>query len=777
MAVLPTFQRQVQFGPQPIESSASVFVALGQSFGKVEKAVEQDITKNTKDALEANKFMLASDAINQNDVIFNEAQKQTNKQKALEQYKTSFQSYSDEVLSNTPKENRLYTQKILFSLGHKGATKIQKQIAAQGQMAAYDEFNQTRQTLESKASNDLSSPNLNAHASGVVFGGQLFDFINKSEASGLLKPKAASDMKQRDADKFQIDKIVGEAALARTTGGEEAYNKYLSNVRKTHKNRLTSTQINTAISRSQADASADNIKLAISKQQLKDTKDGTITQAVATGHANSSQVAIVNAAAPAQSQEYNDELNLAENTGSKRMALSHASIQERLDALVDLKKEPTKEELLEPGIDNKLKYRKILISGVQSDLDNFIAAPSTYSESDPSYQAQVKKIINNTIIYPVSDPRHVGQVRQANQDINQFKINYQLNHGLTREQLSLVDGPEAQALAAQVKSIKQPEKLKDWFDGMRDEYGKHVDIAMRNLRKAGVPVASNLLLNLVRNPRSRSFAVPIMNGFMQNEKDLITLLPNGDKDVKDIRKAVGESMADFNSTFSSANGLFAGFLADVNKQVNRAAIALAATGESPANAASDAQKAMIGNNYNIVTFNPSLFGIMSRGGNKVRLPPGSNSSTHLDAMNALYFEARTGRIPKLHLPQHIIDQYPFETRARQMQFYLEDEVSNAHFGNTQGDSGVILLSPLDVPVQTEDGKTIGYDFNEVENPNSDLWQSVASRLKPGESIKQLELAEVTKPVRLGIDVLTGQRSTSAVFGKDARVGINLKRRI
>jgi hypothetical protein len=776
MAVLPAFQRQVQFAPQPIESSASVFVALGQSFGKVEKATEQDITKHTKDALEANKFMLASDAINQNDVIFNEAQKQENKQKALEQYKTSLQSYSDEVLPNAPKENRLYAQKILFNLGHKGATKIEKQIAAQGQMAAWDNFNQVVQTLESKTSNDLSSPNLNAHASGVVFGGQLFDFINKSEASGTVKPHAASNMKQRYANKFQMDKIVGEAALARTTGGEEGYNKYLSNVRKRYKNRLTSTQINTAISRSQADASADNIKLGISKKQLKDTRDGTFTQALKDGHANSSQVAIAVAGDEAHSKEYLDELSLAEATGAKRIALSHASVQDRLDALAELSKPLPKEELLKPGIDNKLKYRKILLNGAKADLDDFMAAPATYSALDPEYNAQVKKIINNTVVWPVSDPRHADQVKKANQDINQYTIDYQLSHGLTQEQTSLIDGPEAQALASKVRIFNQPSQIKDWVDGMVEQYGPHTDIAMRNLKTAGLTTASNLSINLFRNPRSRSLAVPIVNTLMQSEKDIKTLLPNGQKDVTATSKAVASELSDFNATFSSANGLYAASLADIDKQVNRAALGLVAAGESPKNAAADAAKALILNNYNIVTFNPSLFGIQSRGGNKVRLPPGSNSSAHLDAMNSLYFEARTGRM-KLKLPQYVIDQYPFETRERQMQHYIEDEVANASFTNTQGDNGAYMISPQGVPIRTEDGKKIGYDFNEIDNPNSDLWTSIASRLKPGESIKQLELAEVTKPVRTGIQVLTGQTSTSALFGKDARIDSNLKKRI
>lgn len=762
MAIIPTFQRQVQFTPQPITSSATTFQALSAVIGGVEQIAEKSIATQKKEALETSRFMTSTDIIKQSSKIFEDAQKQEDKQLALDQYKTSYQSYSDSLLKNIPKENKLYAERMLFSLGNQGAKKFQQQIAEQGKLAAIDEFNQTIHAFTSLASNEASSPTTNSQKNAVVHGSQVMTVVKKAVEAGIKSPEGGATILKNARKEIEDSRILayGKVARAESESSFESFKKKIL-TDKSYDSIYTQDERKALVGKLNSDQALDTQRIARSQQQVTDMKNDLLTQASHTGKVNSTELSTVHEASPATFDDFNENLQLAQLNGSIVSANKYAPLGDSLNSLAEAQRPLTESELQAPGIAKKLQYRAQLATTLSNNIAAFRKDPASFTASDPEFQSEDAKLRNNTIIYSETDPRFAGQAEKYIRARDDLMLSFQSQRGLRHDELSIIDGDEAAAVATQLNNL-QPSQLAPEIRKLEQRYGDNTNLAFRNLTNAGANDVNNWFRGIINNPKSVSSFSGIVQGFQLGRSKSLELLSRQGVKENDIKNAVNEAMIPYTDTIHSTNGDTLGYMLETQKSVELAAMGIMLKDHKGAQEASEeAAAAMVHNNYQYVNFTPGLLASATKAifpsfisnkigsGSNFRIPVDADPVSYMKAVNALYVTNTLNPPEDLVIPRYIKQQWPFLSEKEQRQIYINDNFKNANFINTNADNGVVMTDSNKVPVQTLSKGTIGMLHDDLSDPSSDVYKKIAELEKEAEQIRKEEFAKQFKETITG----------------------------
>jgi hypothetical protein len=741
MAIIPTFDRQVQFSPQPITSSATTFTALSAAIGGVEKVAESSIAKQKQEALETSRFMTGTDIIKQSSKIFEDSQKQPDKQLALDQYKNSYQSYSDSLLAQVPKENKLYAERMLFSLGNQGAKKFQQQIAEQGKLAAVDEFNQTVHALTALTTNEASTPTINSQKNAVVHGSQIMTAVQKAVGAGIKTPEGGATILKSTRQEIEGARIeaYGKAARAESQKSFEKFKqKILTD--KSYNSIYSPDERKALVRKLDADAALDTQRLALTKQQVSDMDKDLLKQASLTGKVNSTELSTRHEASPATFGDFNKDLQLSLENGSIVSANKHAPLSDQFRALAESQRPLTKEELLEPGIDKKLQYRAQRANALSKNIAAFKENPSTSVSGDPEYQAQNEKLKNNTIYFPETDPRYASQVQKYLIAQDNLNLSFQTNMGLKRNELSLIDGPEAQAMATHVNGLEASQII-PFTRGLEQRYGENTNLVMKNLRDAGAKGISNWLRGIDKNPKSAPHAGAIVEGFQLGRAKALDLLKPTGVSQNDITNSVNTAAATYFSTIHATNGDTLDYQLKTRKDLELATMGIMIKEHKGVQEASQiAVDSMINNHYQYVSFTPGFFQTLGKAtlptvapffankigsGSLFRIPKDADPVSYMKAANAIYVNTTLNPPGDLIIPKYIKDQFSLSSPAEQREIYINDSLKNGTFINNNDDNGIVLVDRNGVPVRTETGGTIGMLHDDLKDPSSDAYKQIA----------------------------------------------------
>lgn len=752
MAIIPTFDRQVQFSPQPITSSVTTFNALSAAIGGVEKVAEASIATQKKEALETSKFITGTDIIKQTSKIFDNASKQPDKQLALDLYKTSVQSYSDSLLSKVPKPNKLYAERMLFSLGNKGAKKFQQQIAEQGKLAAVDSFNQTIHALTALTTNEASTPTKNSQKNAVVHGSQLMTAVQKAVGAKIKTPEGGATILKSARQEIEGARIqaYGKAARAESQKSFEKFKqKILTD--KSYNSIYSPDERKSLVRKLDSDAALDNQRLALTNQQVADMDKDLLNQASLTGKVNSTELATRHEASPATFGDFNNDLQLSLKNGSIVSANKYAPLSDSIKVLAETQRPLTKEELLEPGISKKLQYRAQLADSLSKNIAAFQENPSTYVSGDPEFQAQNEKLKNNTILYSETDPRYASQVKKYLLAQDNLKLSFQINGGLKLNQLSLMDGADAQANATHVNGL-EASQITNFTRGLEERYGENTNLVMKNLRDAGAKGISNWLRGVDKNPKSAPHAGAIIEGFQLGQAKAIELLKPTGVLQNDITNSVSTFSATYFSTIHATNGDTLDHNLRTGQDLELATMGIMIKEHKGVQeAAQIAVDSMINNHYQYVSFTPGFFQTLGKAtlptvaplfankigsGSLFRIPKDADPVTYMKAANAIYVNTTLDPPGDLIIPQYIKDQFSLSSPAEQREIYINDSLKNGTFITNNDDNGIFLVDRNGVPVRTETGGTIGMLHDDLKDPNSDAYKNIAQLEQKAEEISE-----------------------------------------
>lgn len=740
MADIPTYERQVTFAPQAITSSATTYEALNVTVGGVQKALEQDVKKQATDALAASKFMTATDIIKHSSVMFDDSQKITDKQQALDEFRVGYQAYADTVIAKTPKPNRLYTERLLFSLGNKGAKKIQQQIVDQGKLVALTQTKDTLHALNAQTMNSASDPTVNSQTDAMTYAGNIVSVVKGAVGRKQMAASGGAVIISKMHQDLNKARIIAQGRLVRSEpNGSQKFRDLKSKVLgKGYDKIFSRDEKKQVIGEMDKDAALDLQRAARSQQQYENMKKDATLQVSTTGNVSSTLLAKIHDISPEEYADWaNGDLRLAQANGAKLSLTQYAPLPQAFNALGEAKKSLTQEELNKPGAAKELQYRAKYADSLGKQITAFQENPATYTQTDPEFQKEDAILRTGYITYPESDPRYAKQ----NEDYQAARRNllktFQRERGLTHEQLSVIDGEEAKGRSIFLNGLRASEVPNANRD-IEQEFGDDTNLAMRNLTKAGANPVNNWIRGITSNPKSAPHASAIIQGFQLGRKESFELLKGQKVTTTKLTTAVNTALEPYYGTIHSMNGDTLGYKLKTRTDVEQATMGIMITdGKNLQEASQTAADAMVNNHYQYLSFTPGLFATAARtipssfiankigAGATFRIPANADPVSYMKAVNAIYV-TNTLKPPKdLIVPSYVEKQFPLRSDAERREIYINDNFKNGSFTNNESDDGIVYVDKNGIPAQTVSGGTIGMLHDDLNDPNSDVYKNIA----------------------------------------------------
>lgn len=376
---------------------------------------------------------------------------------------------------------------------------------------------------------------------------------------------------------------------------------------------------------------------------------------------------------PEKASEFRQELSLAQDQNTLVKSTMYATPDEASTILKAYEPKPD-----DPAYANKME----LIDRVQK----------TYVQTQKQLRTDPVSVLQK-------DPAYTQAVEAAKTDAsvnpNEVLIKRQQDLGVGQSNLSLISGTEAKAQVTQIMAMPY-QKQAEAVMGLSQQYGQYSYVAMRDLKKAGLPIASQLYVGMGANNQQYMPEVAVA---LSSDK------PPANIDTQtnaDIKSSVNNALQPYFDSTKGYNSLPVGEMNGVISTAQRyAQYLVGAKGMSASDAANQAANVLINNNYSYFNYN----------GATVRVPVGIDPDNVKDASSTLMRQAVQ--------PDNIVLPRNYQDKTQ----YMQDIQSNGFFITTPDNQGIMLVASNGSPVmQMVDGKPkpIMATFADINSPNSKL---------------------------------------------------------
>lgn len=702
---IPIFQQRVGIQPGPIANVGSSFERLANVLQSFSDKTSQ-VTQRVSDELAAKRGAEAGRSlefdpkipITEADKAFEQAALQANKvavstnvrdkiksieqetldpknfnQNSLEEYQRKIAGFSSGLLQNVPKSNQDAVKNVINYYAING----QNRVLARTDAVDKEKLKAGLLSSLNKFQHDSANAAFSGDgASGASLFGQGKRTLQVALESGLVSGSFVAETTERWQSDLQQSSYLGQFNRALEDGKPQ---EYLAKFNKSKSTDLTEPERLNLHMKMEGMLRQKRTSIAIKGEDLSNEINDELVRVQNGAQQNLVLSSKIREFFPEKFGAYQDDLNAAKLYSTASTQLKYVSPLDR-EAILD----KFKPKLNEPGIAKKEQVFSKLEQLNKEQLSQFTKDPAGYIQDSPA----VESAVNEFSTLGKGDPF-------------QTMINAQKQMGLTDSQVRLISNVKAAAYVTKIKTDPIEKQVTD-IKSIAEEYGKHANIALRDLSRAGLPMANQLVISMSNNPASMSLTPQAVEAFETPTKVLTDNLPANVKQSA-ISTAVKQNLDQYVSTVTVYNGPTNDTINNIYQHVTKLALKLAQT-EDPEKAARDASDALINNHFSYETVNGQAF----------RYPKAMSSNLVGNAGSTLLSQSIKSdlRIPSSFFPN-------LSTKQRELE-YVKQIKAKGHVVTLPDNSGIVAVDGEGVPIRTLAGNQFVARFSDLNNPQSEI---------------------------------------------------------
>jgi len=466
----------------PVVNLASNWEELRKTTDNIASIYGKFKLESDKLAIQSNKYSIATQVMNLSTEAKMEADKQLNPVDAAKTYKAVMQGGSEGISTHVMDVNKSYAKEVLAFKVDQAKQDLSGAIATRAKQNAYSSFTSSYDTFSNEANN---AANRGDKVAAATLYGQAKGLVVKAVGSGALDPVRGGVFTQKLQKDFHTNIVVGQYRNAIATGDSaqfkkefmksKAYDAYLNP-------RDKQALMAKFSSMDKAAAATDGINNATWGQNFQgvlfDTSHGI---AVST-----KKLADLAAADPVKYQKGLVKLREAQASYVIASKFNDASVASLKAGITELTNpEDVAKTYQEQAVKlNAAKQLKVKLHSLETD-------PASVAVHSQAYQAVI-----------------ATQKAKGKLDPIGARIAYQKHLGLQPDNISALTKEEAYNTVA---SIKQQTSLQDQLKALSAYEGTvkpaNRPYAMRDLQKAGLPIASQYMLRISKDPDAVRYSI------------------------------------------------------------------------------------------------------------------------------------------------------------------------------------------------------------------------------------------------------------------------------
>ncbi len=703
MAKIPNYDASVAIQPQNAVSEAEGFDSLNRMFSGVTQTVENDLQRkriiqakqegaiagedpNFKPAInfgaaseafneaaeQSQKYTLGADALIQTNKLYQESITNINDQ-TPEMFKKKFDALTQGILQNTSDANLPYMKNVLIHQYINASNKIQSQLLENQRNNASFILDKNLITYANQASNMAREGNLNSALSLL---GQHKRMLANAVNERLLTPREAATYATSAQSDVTEQYVIGSYEQALNSGKSSEFIKDFRNS-KQYDSVLSASDKDVIVNKLEALGRQRLQEQGINAQEINQIKKDVLFKLENGGKADPQQLNNIQAYEPNSYPEFLKEMHYSQVQGEIRQRYKYDTVQNMDSAINQLRQPVTKEEVNNDEGLNAYNARIKAANSLEEDKKNFFDDPAGYTEQDPLYQKALDNFNKN-----------------GTGNLPQEMIKIQKQRGLEESKISVIPNSVAAQMVGKINAMPYQNQV-GALQSIQQIYGPASYYAMRDLAKHGLPIASQILLNMPNDTQGAALYPVAVQALSTDTKILEDNLPASIKKSKvmgDVKTALGTYL----NTISGYNGVPQSFANDVTNQVYKVALLKSSQGDT--NAAQNAANAMINNHYVFDSFN----------GYNYRIPiQYSNNQRQINEAIGTAISSLSDK--KLKVPNYY---------KQNLYGIPDDKIQNEykrllqpHFITSPNEDSLIMVDSSGAPITTDDNKQINILFD------------------------------------------------------------------
>ena len=624
-------------------------------------------------ALQANKVAVSTNVRDKIKSIEQETLDPANfNQNSLEEYQRKISGFSAGLLQNVPKSNQDAVKNVINYYAINGQNRVISRTQAVDKQKLHAGLLSSLNKFQHDSENAAFSGD---GASGAALFSQGKRTLQMALDSGLVSGSFSAETTERWQSELQQQSYLGQFSRAIDDGTPQEYLRKFSKSKSTD---LTEPERLNLHMKMEGMLRQKRTSISIKGEDLNNEINDELVRVQHGAKPDLTLSSKIREFFPKKYGAYTDDINAAKLYSTASTQLKYVSPLDRQAIL-----EKFKPKLNESGIAKKEQVFSKIEQLNREQLTQFTKDPAGYIQDSPA----VENAVNQFSTLGKGDPF-------------QTMINAQKEMGLTDSQVRLISNVKAAAYVTRIKTDPIAKQVSD-IKSIADEYGKHANVALRDLSRAGLPMANQLVISMSNNPSSLSLVPQAVEAFETPMKDLVDALP--DKKTKSqISSLVKGHLEQYNSTVAVYNGPTSTLTANLNQHVLRIAMKLAQT-ETVEKAARDAANAAINDHFSYDTVN----------GETYRYPKSMDGELVNNSARTLLFQAENS---KLRIPPYFFPN--LSTRQREIE-YRKEISAKGHVVTLPDNGGITAVDGSGVPIKTQTGNPFTTRFSDLLNAQSE----------------------------------------------------------
>lgn len=628
---------------------------------------------------------------------------------ALNNYDASVKGFATGILNTTSEKNKRYIENLIQYYGSQSRDIIGNRVGQLSKNKLIANFNEyidrVGQSAETAYYNGdmIVDDKKNQINKGDILAGQIHQKINTMLSSGLISGAQASSISERLKNRYETSTYLGQFNRALQAGKPQEYIKSFD------ENKTIDPFLKMNLKSKFIGMLHDyKIEHGFNSFTLRNEMDNAITGVLNGENPSNFQTTInkIIQFAPNEAPDFESRLKTAEYGANLVKSTRWMSLPEAEDIY-----QKNKPNINDSNYARKFKMWSHIGYMINENYRKAINDPADYIETNPN----VLKVKENRLV-AASDGfgKLSSQTNASSIDYVGAKLEAEKQMGLPQ---AIIGNKEAGSFVHSLNGLthqQQLQRLNNFimshaaYVAMRNgtpttEVNSHyVNIVMKDLYKAKLPIANMMLIGMQNNPQSIRFINDAMNAFDSGKKVLENDLPS-DINKNDLMNKVKDELQDYVESTTGYNGASSSVISDAYNHVYLLALKLAQK-ESGSQAAKDASDALINNNFE---YHQVL-------NHTIRTPPDFSN-------NLLNFGVKTLRAEAIKSNLAIPPWFEANmglTDIQRKNDYYSHIFSDGYVETTSDNMGIILVSPSGNPVKTIDGNNFQFSFADMNNPQS-----------------------------------------------------------
>ena len=713
MVNIPRFEREVSVEQTTGNADVSGYRAEAQFASGIQRLVDSSVAQQTKTALDINFAKSQSTMTSQISKYHDEAMSYSNDPKEQAKYfNEKANSYAESYIDAMPRENRARATVVANgAIGIANKQFMQSNIQQEKVNAYLNYFDVHHKNIDAMTKAQNSG---DMGAAQEVYA-QIHNDAEGAARLGFITPKQAEE-NISDAQKvFNTNNFIKhvEDLAAKSTSDAKSF---LSEAGSKGIGGFTNAESQSLINKGNAIVSRHEQSLVINSQALKDSASSLVSQALQIGRIDKNKLSnLQNSLSEDQyaglEKKINDSLEL-NSQSSDLMSLNPAQREIELNKLRD------------SDFEKYTNVSKLVNKQEQEFNDN----PVAFLQEHPAVvHAQQEKILADNGVNTVDVSQNPNSF--LDQTPLDAMVHAQKIMGIQPSNVKVMTNASALSYVSDLKSKPLGERINE-LNSISQRYGKYAPEAWKQLAKSGLPMETQLLVNLPN--RSQQYIPIAIDSFDAGQKELAKQIDPDD--VKTLREDITSNISPIMSTFTHYNAMPAGTMNSIQESIVTLGMGLLARGEAkdPKEAARIASDTLINNSYDTERYN----------GNSFRIPKALNiSSQALYAASSMHktLEHNGYSVPSNYLPELKDDP---EYRSK---MYYSDRLADAYFVTSSDNKTLQMVDSEGVKVSNKNGVPYKFNFSDLSNPDSDIYK-ITSHMRKHDQEEALAPHTVTGSV-------------------------------